>query len=146
MRQYIRLCYLKQIYFCIAKAGPKKHFWDSTIIYILSILIDVLNYICGKQYFIRKKRIVKEVVRSCLNFSSTVAKYFKEAWKICLTFRSQRWLVSNLNLVSNFILPRLWQLKMLFGHPHVNFNILLLKIEWFSEFLIHLNFLSCRYS
>ena len=67
----------------------------------------------------------QEVVSSCLNTS----------W-------SRRWLKPNLNLVSNFIPSRSWQLQMLFGDGRINFNTLFLKIEKLSEFLILLYRLS----
>ena len=44
--------------------------------------------------------------------------------------------MSNLNLVINLIPLRLWQLKIEFEDSLINFKILLLKAEKFSDFLI----------
>ena len=58
------------------------------------------------------------------------------SWKLCLNLCSQSWLRPNFNLVISLILLGLWQLKIKFEDSLMNFQILFLKPQRVSEFLI----------
>ena len=75
-------------------------------------------------------------MNSSLDVIPTTANWIKSIWKMCLNLCSRRWQRANLNLVVNLIPLGLWQLKIEFEDSLMNLNILFLKAEKVSEFLI----------
>ena len=72
-----------------------------------------------------------------LDFILTTTNWIKSTLKIVSNFlRTKVPIRSNLNLLINMIPFGLWQLKTEFEDSLINFKILLLKAEKFSDFLI----------
>ena len=72
-----------------------------------------------------------------VDFILTTTNWIKSTLKIVSNFlRTKVPIRSNLNLLINMIPFGLWQLKTEFEDSLINFKILLLKAEKFSDFLI----------
>ena len=80
---------------------------------------------------------MKYIMNCSVDFILTTTNWIKSTLKIVSNFlRTKVPIRSNLNLLINMIPFGLWQLKTEFEDSLINFKILLLKAEKFSDFLI----------